>query len=367
MLWSLIIAIVFITTGTITFHLVQNYRPTQMVAPLIQNVVQTQKEAKETPSFVPKIPTLEKIFSSDHSWTATISAQRKRIMIATGDVIPARVVNIQASKFKNFQWPYQKVADILKNSDITFINLETPLIKDCPLINEGFKFCGSDKNIEGLTYSGINVASLANNHAGNYGLEAINYTASLLRNNDILVTGQNGPVYKDVRGLMFAFLGYNDIGYKQEGIAWADEIKISSEIAEASEKADIVVVTFHWGIEYQSQPNNRQRFLGHLAIDSGADLVIGNHPHWIQPVEIYKEKFITYAHGNFVFDQEWSPETKQGVVGRYTFYDNQLVDVEFLPIKIINYGQPHFLTGSDKSTIIENMKTQSRNLSLTSK
>ena len=287
-------------------------------------------------------------------------------MIATGDVIPARVVNIQATKFKNFQWPYQKVAGILKNADITFINLETPLIRDCPLINDGFKFCGSDKNIEGLTYSGIDVASLANNHAGNYGLEAINYTAMLLRNNSILVTGQNGPVYKDVRGLTFAFLGYNDIGYKQEGISWADEAKIRTEIAEARKKSDVVVVTFHWGIEYQSQPNERQKFLGHLAIDSGADLVIGNHPHWVQPIEIYKDKLITYAHGNFVFDQEWSLKTKQGVIGKYTFYDNQLIDVEYLPILIENYGQPHFLTGDEKKIILENMKYQSEKLSVKS-
>ena len=100
--------------------------------------------------------------------------------------------------------------------------------------------------------------------------------------------------------------------------------------------------------------------LGHFTIDSGADLVIGNHPHWIQPIEIYKGKLITYAHGNFVFDQEWSLKTKQGVVGKYTFYDNQLVDVEFLPIQIENYGQPFFLAGQAKKSILESMKIQSK-------
>jgi len=365
MFWSLSFIILLIVAGVTVFPLMQR-NSTQVVSPMTQSIIQTNEGVSQIPSFVAKSPTVEQIFNSDHSWTATISAQRKRVMIATGDVIPARVVNIQATKFKNFQWPYQKVAGILKNADITFINLETPLIRDCPLINDGFKFCGSDKNIEGLTYSGIDVASLANNHAGNYGLEAINYTAMLLRNNSILVTGQNGPVYKDVRGLTFAFLGYNDIGYKQEGISWADEAKIRTEIAEARKKSDVVVVTFHWGIEYQSQPNERQKFLGHLAIDSGADLVIGNHPHWVQPIEIYKDKLITYAHGNFVFDQEWSLKTKQGVIGKYTFYDNQLIDVEYLPILIENYGQPHFLTGDEKKIILENMKYQSEKLSVKS-
>jgi poly-gamma-glutamate synthesis protein (capsule biosynthesis protein) len=97
-----------------------------------------------------------------------------------------------------------------------------------------------------------------------------------------------------------------------------------------------------------------------LAIDAGADLVIGNHPHWIQPVELYNGKLITYAHGNFVFDQEWSLETKQGVVGRYTFYDTQLVDVEFLPVLIENYGQPHFLMGAEKQFILDHMYSESQ-------
>lgn len=312
--------------------------------------------------FEPTTPSIDQIFSWDHTWTYTLPSDRIRVLVATGDVIPARVVNIQVTKFNNFKWPYEKTADILRSGDITFINLETPLIKDCPLVNDGFKFCGSDKNIEGLLFAGVDVASLANNHAGNYGPEAINYTVNLLSSNGILVTGLNGPIYRDVRGLKFAFLGYNDIGYREEGISWTEEVKIRSDIIEAKKNSDIIIVTYHWGEEYREQPDNRQRYLGHFTIDAGADLVIGNHPHWIQPVEIYKGKLITYAHGNFVFDQEWSLNTKQGVVGRYTFYDNQLIDVEFLPLQIENYGQPYFLIGDAKKEILESLKINSEKL-----
>lgn len=306
--------------------------------------------------------TMEQIFDGNHNWTNNIPIERKRIIVTTGDVIPARSVNFQATKFNNFKWPYEKTADILRNADITFVNLETALIKDCPLVTDGFKFCGSDKNIEGLLYSGVDVVSLANNHAENYGLDAVSYTDALLNKNGILATGLDGPVYKDVRGLKFAFLGYNDIGYEQLGVSWADEAEISSDILETKRNADIIIVAFHWGVEYQNQPDNRQKFFGHFAIDAGADLVIGNHPHWIQPVEIYKGKLITYAHGNFIFDQEWSLKTKQGVVGRYTFYDNQLVDIEFLPIQIESYGQPYFLNGVGKTTILDEMKKGSLEL-----
>jgi poly-gamma-glutamate synthesis protein (capsule biosynthesis protein) len=93
------------------------------------------------------------------------------------------------------------------------------------------------------------------------------------------------------------------------------------------------------------------REIGKYFIDCGADLVLGNHPHWYQGVETYKDKLIVYAHGNFIFDQEWSEETTLGVVGKYTFYKEKLIDASFSPIKITDYNQPYFL-GEDKSSVI---------------
>lgn len=276
-------------------------------------------ETLQSPFFSPSIPfykpspvTIDRVFDDDHSLVATVSSERRRVFMATGDVMLGRVVNIQATKKNNFLWAFEKTADFLKAADITFINLEAPLVKDCPLVNEGFKFCGDERHVEGLLFAGIDVASIANNHAGNYGREGIENTIQLLTENNILVTGRNKAVYKDMRGIRFAFLGYNDIGYKEDGIAWTDEKTMKSEISEAKKNADVVVVSVHWGAEYQSQPDKRQIDLAHLLIDAGGDLIIGNHPHWIQPIEIYKNKFITYAHGNFIFDQEWSLETKGG-------------------------------------------------------
>jgi poly-gamma-glutamate capsule biosynthesis protein CapA/YwtB (metallophosphatase superfamily) len=306
------------------------------------------------------------IFDTDHSWIDSLPSDRKRVLIATGDIIPARSVNFQATQRKDFKWPYLKVYDVLKNADVTFANLETPLTDNCEPTQEGMIFCGNAKNVEGLILSGIDIVSLANNHAGNYGQSGVDGTKKLLNDNGILVTGIGGTEIINIRGIKFAFLGYNDISSPQPGTSNADEEEIKSDILEARKQADIIVVTCHWGTEYKNQPDERQKYLGHLIIDAGADLVIGNHPHWIQPVEFYKGKLITYAHGNFIFDQEWSLETKQGVVGKYTFYDNQLVDVEYLPVLIENYGQPHFLIGIEKYKILENMKLQSEKLSINS-
>lgn len=319
------------------------------------------------PVFFPPSLTIPGIFSQDHSWTSTLSAEHIRIITATGDIIPARSVNNSVVVHHDPLWPYEKIADKFKQkkSDALFINLESPLLPDCKPTIEGMVFCGESQNIDGLKYIGVTVANLANNHQGNYGLPGIQSTLNILTSNGILPTGTNGAVFKDIRGKKFAFLGYNDIGAPENGISWADETRIKTEVSAAKSQSDIVLVQFHWGIEYQNQPSLKQRALGHLAIDSGADLVIGNHPHWIEPVEIYKGKIITYAHGNFIFDQMWSQKTREGVIGWYVFYDNQLIDIEYLPLQIDDYGQPHFVDGVQKQSILSDMFNQSLILSKT--
>lgn len=316
-------------------------------------------------TYHPKLPTLDTIFSDNHAWIATLSADHVRVLTATGDIIPARSVNAGVIRRQNPLWPYEKVAPVLNalKTDITFVNLETPLIPACPTTNEGMIFCSDQSNIEGLKSIHVSIANLANNHAGNYGEKGVQQTAELLKKNGITPVGINGPVYKTIRGVTFAFLGYNDITKIQPGVDNADEEQIKKDIHEARKHADVVVVTYHWGVEYRNQPDDRQIELGHFTVTSGADLIIGNHPHWIQPIEFYKDKLITYAHGNFVFDQMWSEETKKGVVGRYTFYDNKLIDVEYLPVYIQNYGQPSFMSGRQKEEVLKDMKEESIKLS----
>lgn len=336
-----------------------------IISPQVFNISQTishpeQSEGSSNKTQIEKL-SLEKILQDNHTWTSTLSASKTIRFIATGDVIPARVANYTAVSKNDFSWPFAKTMNLLKNGDITFINLEAPLVKYCPLTNTGMVFCGDQRNVGGLLMAGVDVANLANNHSANHGKEGVIETVELLRSVNIATTGVSGIYYKKIKGVSFAFLGYNDIE-KNPNISSADEEKIKIELEEARKNADIVVVAFHWGDEYTAQPNKRQIELAHLAVDNGADLIIGNHPHWIQPIELYKGKFIMYAHGNFVFDQMWSEKTKQGVVGIYTFYGKELVDIEFLPVYIKDYGQPYFLEGSSKQRILENLKTESLKL-----
>jgi poly-gamma-glutamate capsule biosynthesis protein CapA/YwtB (metallophosphatase superfamily) len=309
--------------------------------------------------FNPIYPTFDTIFAENHGWVATLSGERVRTIIATGDVSLARQVNIHIQQKQNPNWPFEKTSELLNNSDITFINLENPLIDNCPIATSGFVFCGESSNVNGLLFAGIDVVNFANNHASNYGVDGVGETVRLLRQNNLLVAGVDGPVYKEIDGVTFAFLGYNEVNI-QPGVASVNEELIKKEITQARENADVVVVQFHWGAEYVHQPTANQKRLGHLAVDAGADLIIGNHPHWYQAVEFYNDKFIAYSHGNFVFDQMWSQKTREGVVGKYTFFDTELIDVEFIPVLIHDYGQPAVIDELIyRRQIIDTMKQES--------
>jgi len=318
-----------------------------------------------TPAPTPPPLSLQSVFGQDKPDLSTLDPSKIRVLIATGDVIPAREVNYQVLLHHDFLYPWRRTADYLKTGDLLFINLETPLLKSCPTTRSGFKFCGDARSIVGFDYAGVNVANLANNHSTNYGVAGTSETIALLAKHGIGVSGNGLSEVRDIRGIKFGFIGFNGVGEK------IDRAALKREIDLIRPKCDVLVVAFHWGKEYELIPTtapglatDKPQEVGHLAIDLGADLVIGNHPHWVQPVEIYKDRLIAYAHGNFIFDQMWSQETREGVVGRYTFYGTQLIRVDYRPLVIDDYSQPRWLddsTGEGK-TIIDRMAKASEQL-----
>jgi poly-gamma-glutamate synthesis protein (capsule biosynthesis protein) len=343
----------------------------------------TDQPATKIPPPIPKV-TLESIFTKPNVLGA-FDQSKLITLIATGDVIPARGANWPASKSGDFTYNWKKTADFLKRGDLTLINLEAPLMKGCQLKSEGFTFCGDARHINGIVFAGVDSVSLANNHIGNFGQPGLNETINLLETNKIGWSGFGHLDIHQVKGIKFGFLAYNGVG-----AAFNQEV-ITSEIKESKGKVDVLVVSAHWGAEYELVPKaapgvapDDPREIAHLIIDSGADLVIGNHPHTVQGVEIYKGKLITYAHGNFIFDQTWSQETQEGVVGEYTFYafpetlakedtselkgqtlEAKLVNVRFYPILVDSSYQPRFLPEKEGAHILNRM-LESSNLIKTS-
>ena len=285
--------------------------------------------------FQPEPITLDRIYQTDHSWTATLSAEKVVTLIATGDVMPGRTIHAANVKSGDFTYQFQKIAPFLSSADITFINLESPIVDPCPVLLTGFTFCTDPRILAGLNLAGIDVTNLANNHISNFGPAGIQSTIKYLESAGILTSGISEIPVKVVKNTRFSFLGFNALGEPPDQI-------IMSQIAIAKSQSDVVIIQFHWGNEYTTVISPQQKHLAHLAIDSGADLVIGNHPHWVQPAEIYNGKLIIYAHGNTVFDQNWSTKTREGVLGKYTFYGSTLVDAQFFPVFINLLGQPDF-------------------------
>ena len=319
-----------------------------------------------SPTPTPILPSLalEDIFEHGPTLADDLDPQRLRTLIATGDVIPARYVDIQIRAHNNdFLYPFAETASVLRDADIALINLESSLISYCPPHREGFVFCGQQGFVGGLEYAGVDIVGLENNHIRDYGASAVASTQEALKQHGIDYADRNTLAIRVVNGLRFGFLAFNGVGER------IDRQDMTAAIQQADSQTDVLVVSFHWGKEYSSLPQADPWLapddpveIAHLAVDAGADLIIGNHPHWVQAVELYREKLIAYAHGNFIFDQMWSPEVRRGVVGRYTFYDQHLVKAEYLPVLIEDYWQPRFLAGNEAQAILNTMYQASRTL-----
>ncbi len=116
--------------------------------------------------------------------------------------------------------------------------------------------------------------------------------------------------------------------------------------------ADVVIVFPHWGTEYDPTPFASQQKLARMALDSGADMVIGNHAHWAAAMEVYKGKQIWYALGNFVFDQTWSEPTMEGITLELTFRGKDLVQAHMRPHIILDKAQPNFLDPAGDGKVV---------------
>jgi len=288
-------------------------------------------------------------------------------LVATGDIIPARSVNYQMTARNDFLWAIRGVAPLLKSADITLINMESPLIKNCPLTNSGMVFCGDQRFTQALTEAGVDVVNLANNHTLNYGWEGLKETEDVLQAQNIDATGVtsqglSNKVIKNIKGMNIGFLGYTIVGKT------ADKEALASDISALDKQVDVLVVSFHWGAEYSRLPvgaPDDPRVIARLAVDRGADLVIGNHPHWIQGMEYYRGVPIFYALGNTIFDQEWSRETKEGVIAEIRFRGKEIKDIIMHPLRISDYGRAQLLSGKEKEDILNIFQDASDQLSAT--
>lgn len=293
-------------------------------------------------------------------------------LVVVGDISYSRGVERIVKKQNDINYPFLKIRDYLKSADLVFGNLETPITQGPEIPDFEMIFRSNPGTEQALQQAGFSILSLANNHTPNFGEKGLKDTFNYLENASIkyVGAGQNGqeaylPIYIEKKGIKFAFLAYNDsdvvpVYYEastnRAGTAFMRIDKMTEAVKEAKQKADFVIVSMHAGIEYDGKPNNSQINFAHAAIDAGADLVIGHHPHVVQTLEKYKGKYIFYSLGNFIFDQPQSQETKEGLAIKVYFTKDGINKISLLPVVMENLAQPRMTNQNEAEKILQKLK-----------
>jgi poly-gamma-glutamate capsule biosynthesis protein CapA/YwtB (metallophosphatase superfamily) len=253
---------------------------------------------------------------------------------AVGDVLMHEAVKRSAAAHgkgapdAGFSWLFAPIADLLADADLTFANLETPIAPDAGAGTRPYVFNAPPEVVSALLRSGVDLVSFANNHAFDQGRAGFEETLRRLDAARMKVVGAGpadraaGPLRVEANGLSLSFLGFAHF-FNQDGnacppprsgappcvqAALLDATRAVEAVRAAAADADAVVVSLHWGVEYEQQPRAADVELAHALADAGALLVLGHHPHVLQPVELYRRAdgrtaVIAYSLGNFVSNQ----------------------------------------------------------------
>lgn len=289
-----------------------------------------------------------------------------------GDCTLASDVNFSGGTFEDvlsandndYAYFLRNVKSIFEQDDITIVNLEGTLSKNGERADKTFAFRGDPENVNILKEGSVEAVTLANNHSQDYGKVSLEDTKEVLRNAGIEYAINSEIAELSVKGVNIAVIGL----YQLDGSA--DEL-ISSVMSKAAD-ADLKIVQIHWGIEKDPEPSEEQVNLAHIAIDKGADLVIGHHPHVLQGVEKYKGKYICYSLGNFCFGGNPNPSDTDTMIFTQTFSfkegmvakndDYIIIPCSISSEKSSNNYQPTPLEGDEKARVEAKIRERSKNL-----
>lgn len=260
------------------------------------------------------------------------TANRHVTLMAVGDMMLGRTIG-DLILDEGYQAPFINTAETLSTADISIGNLECPISNRGKAVQKKYVFRAPSEAAKSLSYAGFDILNLGNNHILDYGPDALLDTLTHLDSESIVTIGAGRnekqayePIFITVNGLKLAFLSFVDVpttdfdylsweaGPNQPGVAWAHEEKVQQSVNAAKKEADIVVVMLHNGFEFWQKVSDRQQEIAKLAIDSGATLVIGSHPHVLQRIETYQNGLIAYSMGNFVFDNFLFPPNYSAIL-----------------------------------------------------
>jgi poly-gamma-glutamate synthesis protein (capsule biosynthesis protein) len=276
-------------------------------------------------------------------------------VLAFGDLLLDRYIKKAIDKYGS-DYPFKNIKSLLVGNDLTLANLEGAFtdFKPRPIDPNNISFTFDPQLLPAIKEAGFNIFSLANNHSQDFGRQGFSQSQAYLDANGIDYFGtfsNDGKIslVKNVKGLRFGFVGYNEFGNSAKGVI--------AEIKRIKPEVDCIIVFAHWGVEYKTNFSRDQEQIGRQFIDAGADIVLGSHPHVIQPIEIYKNRIIFYSLGNFVFDQIFSPDVTQGLGVGIIFAKNE-IEFNLFPMQLKNF-QANLANKESGGTILKDIAKRS--------
>lgn len=281
---------------------------------------------------------------------------------------------------------FEHVSNLFKDSHLTFVNLEIVLSDKGEAAESKLCLRGSPKYLQQLQAENIDVVSLANNHAFDFGFEGFEDMQTRLEGLGIQTVGA-GPNLKSSRnlktltidGITFGFLAYssrttNGSTYASEqdcGVAPLEEDLVLADISQYRDQVDHLILSLHWGVEYAEFPTPDQRNLGRKFIEAGARVIYGHHPHILQGYEKWNDGVIFYSLGNFCdsdlvidgSDKQYQAVLKiadrETVLVHLEFGPESINDIQFTPLWLNDAGQPEVATNDKKAEILDKLSRRS--------
>ena len=260
----------------------------------------------------------------------------------------------------------KNVRSIFEEDDLTIVNMEGTLTEETTRVEKQFAFKGHPDYVKILTSSSVEAANVANNHSHDYGEKSFQDTVNILETNGIRTFGYDNVAIMEIKGIRVGMFGIYELDDHLERIP-----QVKKDIAKLKEQqADIIVAVFHWSNELVTVPDENQVTLAHLAIDEGADVVVGHHPHVVQGIEKYKGKIIAYSLGNFCFGGNTHPTEMDTFIFQQKFVLNGAKNItvseyHLIPCRVssettYNNYQPTPLTGEEAKETMHKIQERSQ-------
>jgi poly-gamma-glutamate synthesis protein (capsule biosynthesis protein) len=316
------------------------------------------------------------------TFTPTASSSPTTTLLFTGVIVPARCVQAAIDEAGDSDYLYDEVREMINQADLAVGTLNATISDYPPRTGcvPTYILVGGSENADAMARAGFDLMSVATNHIKNCGLsncgdQAFFDTLENLNRVGIIPVGAGQdlqeamkPVVIEKNGVRFGFVSLGQLEPNvfatddTPGIAVLDEENLRVAIDAAKQVSDVVIVLPHWGPEDVPNPNWSQRDLARVAVDAGADLVVGNHTHVVQAIETVDEVPVFYGLGNFVFDQNWARDHQQGVILLVTFQGTELIDYQFIPTHVDFDGRVHIADPEEAEEILLRIQEASQAL-----